>query len=107
MRALVAAETPRPGLDVELDRCVDQLLTTGGWEIRLRPGMERAELESLMRVAALLRALSQFIARPRPSQKDRIWMSVSNSFRRPWSAAVVRHRGRSGRTCARPHFGSV
>ncbi len=95
---------PATGLEVELDRCIDQLLRTGGWEVP--PAEARAEIDSLMRVASLLRALILHIAHPRPNQKDRVWMSVSNSLR-VWNAAVERHCGRLDRSRTKPDFGPI
>ncbi len=94
----MTADLPAAGLDVELDRCIDQLLSTGGWEVAVPPGHEHEELESLMGVAALLRALTGYITRPRPSQKDRVWASVSNLLY-AWSKTFTSRRGRLDGRC--------
>ncbi len=100
----MTAEMPAAGLEVELDRCIDQLLKTGVWEVRVPPGEAHAELDSLMGVAALLRALTGYITHPRPSQKDRVWASVSNLLH-AWRGAFVRDYSRTDGLCTSSVFG--
>jgi hypothetical protein len=99
----MTAEMPTDEAVVELDRCIDQLLTTGAWEVRMAPGTGRPEVDGLMRVAALLRTLIGHIAHPRPSEKDRVWASVSDSLQL-WSVVLARHCGRVDRS---PRFGPI
>jgi hypothetical protein len=106
----MTAEMPAadPEVELELDRCIDQLLATGGWEVRMPSGIARGEVDRLMGVAALLRSLTRYTKtkRPRPNQKDRIWPSVSNSFHL-WRARFSRPRSRLDRPVNRLEFGSI
>ena len=79
-----------PEFDVELDRCIDQLLVTGSWQPAVAPGRARTELDSLMRVASLVRSLSRYITRPSPRQKARVWASVSDRLNL-WKFSLRRH----------------
>ena len=99
----MTAEMPTSETEVELDRCADQLLRTGGWEVRMAPGTGRPEVDGLMRVAALLRTLIGHIAHPRPSEKDRVWALVSDSLHL-WSVVFARN---GGRVDPSPRFGPV
>ena len=100
------AERPSVTSEVELDQCLDQLLATGRWASGLPPGKRGSEIDSLMRVAALILSLTHFITRPRPRQKEFMWASVSHSLH-GGTARFARHSKRPGRPCARLRFGSI
>jgi hypothetical protein len=76
----VRARRPSREEEVELDRCIDQLLATGSWESRTPPGRARSELDSLMLVAEALRALNPQVTPSRPNLKDRLWASIWKSI---------------------------
>ena len=96
-----------PGADIaggELDHCIDELLATGDWEVRIAHGTERQEIDSLMNVAELLRALTRHIARPRPNQKSRGWVRISDSLH-DLSATFAPNRDSMTFPCTRSAFG--